>query len=85
MRFINTYKTFKMEDPIKPKEMAENLGIDPEKVDFTLEEKELENVSGGAHCGEIGLGNSNCTKTGVPSGCTEIGFLNPDCTKAGVS
>lgn len=73
-----------MKEPIKPKKLAEDLGIDPEKVDFTLDEKELENVAGGAHCGEIGLGNSNCTKTGVDSECSEIGFRNPDCTKAGV-
>jgi hypothetical protein len=74
-----------MKDPIKPKKLAEELGIDPDNVDFTLDEKELENVAGGAHCGEIGLGNSDCTKTGVGSACTEIGLLNPDCTKAGVS
>jgi hypothetical protein len=74
-----------MEEPIKPKEMAENLGIDPKKVDFSLDEKELENISGGANCTEIGLGNPHCSTTGIQSGCTEIGLLNPDCTKAGIS
>jgi bacteriocin-like protein len=74
-----------MEDSTKPKETAKQLGIDPEKIDFSLSEKELENISGGTNCGEIGLGNPNCTKTGISSGCTEIGLLNPDCTKAGVS
>jgi bacteriocin-like protein len=73
-----------MKGPIKPKKQAEDLGIDPENLDFNLDEKELENVSGGAHCGEIGFSNSNCTKTGVDSECSEIGIRNPDCTKAGV-
>ena len=72
-----------MKNSNKSKKLAEDLGIDPEKVDFTLDEKELENISGGAHCGEIGLGSSNSTKTGVPSGCTEIGTGSPDCTKVG--
>jgi bacteriocin-like protein len=73
-----------MEDSLKPKD-AGKTGENPENIDFTLSEKELENVSGGAggNCGEIGAGNSNCTKTGAPSGCTEIGVFNPDCTKAG--
>lgn len=68
-----------------PKEMAENLGVDPAKVDFKLTDKELENVAGGAgiNCGDIGTG-SECTKTGVGTGCTEIGVLGRDCTKAGM-
>ncbi|MEI6172812.1 MAG: hypothetical protein WCR01_03620 [Bacteroidota bacterium] len=75
-----------MEDSLNPKEMAEKLGIKPEEVDFTLEPKELDHVSGGAgpYCGEIGYGNPRCTTTGAGSGCTEIGSLNPDCTKAGM-
>jgi hypothetical protein len=75
-----------MEDSLKPKEMAENLGIDPEKVDFTLEQKELENVAGGGgpYCGEIGVNNPECTKTGVGTHCTEIGIFGLDCTKAGL-
>jgi bacteriocin-like protein len=68
-----------------PKEMAGNLGVDPEKIDFKLTDKELDHVSGGAgiHCGDIGSG-SDCTKTGVSTGCTEIGVFGRDCTKAGM-
>jgi bacteriocin-like protein len=75
-----------MEDSNNSKEMAENLGIDPEKVDFTLDDKELENVSGGtnAPCSIIGLGNPNCTQPGYGAGCTEIGFASPNCTNLGV-
>jgi bacteriocin-like protein len=73
-----------MENSTNPKD-AGKTGENPENLDFTLNEKELENVSGGAggNCGEIGSTNANCTKSGLPSGCTEIGGLNPDCTKAG--
>ncbi|HOW25359.1 MAG TPA: hypothetical protein PK711_06775 [Bacteroidales bacterium] len=74
-----------MKRSIKPKKIASDLGIDPEKIDFNLDEKELENVSGGTQCGEIGLGNSNCTKTGVPSGCPEIGPSTAGGTNAGVA
>ncbi len=66
--------------------MAEKLGIDPGKIDFTINEEELKNVSGaGQVCGEIGLESPDCTKTGPPSGCSEIGVLGPPfCAKAGV-
>jgi len=75
-----------MEDSLDPKEMAEKLGINPEEIDFTLEQKELDHVSGGAgpYCAEIGIRNPRCTSTGAGSNCTEIGCLNPDCTKAGM-
>jgi bacteriocin-like protein len=75
-----------MEDSNNSKEMAENLGIDPEKVDFTLNEKELENVSGGTNspCSVIGLMSPNCTQPGYGAGCGEVGFGNPECTKVGV-
>jgi len=75
-----------MEDNNQSKEMAENLGIDPEKVDFTLSEKELENVSGGVNipCSSIGLGSPNCSQPGYGAGCAELGLGNPDCTKTGM-
>jgi bacteriocin-like protein len=73
-----------MENSLNPKDSGK-AGENPENLDFTLNENELESVSGGSgpFCGEIGAGNANCTKSGFPSGCTEIGGLNPDCTKAG--
>ncbi|MCX6280065.1 MAG: bacteriocin [Bacteroidetes bacterium] len=63
--------------------MAEELGVDPEKIDFTLSNKELEQVSGGGDCGSVGQVGAS-SKTGVPGGCTEIGYANPECTKAGM-
>ncbi len=56
-----------MDDSLKNEGMAGDAGIDPEKIDFTLDEKELENMSGGfpADCGEIGLLIPQCTGTGV--------------------
>lgn len=74
------------EEKLKPEEMAEKLGIDPEKIDFTINEDELQKVSGaGQECGEIGYGSPDCTKTGPPSGCSEIGIMGPPfCAKAGV-
>lgn len=41
-----------MKRSIKPQKIASDLGIDPEKIDFNLDEKELENVSGGTQCGK---------------------------------
>ena len=76
-----------MEETLDPKEMAGKLGIDPEQTEFTLEEKELEKVAGGASgiCGEIGVVGWNCTSTGVSSGCSEIGAnQGSDCTKNGL-
>jgi len=75
-----------MEDSNSTKAMAENLGINPEEVDFTLDEKELENVSGGTNspCSVIGLGSPNCTQPGYGAGCAEIGLMNPNCTNLGV-
>lgn len=68
------------------KKTAEEAGIDPQKVDFTLDENELKKVSGGqaTSCGEVGFANKNCTKTGFITPCTEIGILNPNCTKVGL-
>lgn len=73
------------EEQVKPEEMAEKLGIDPEKIDFTINEEELKNVSGaGPVCGEIGYGSPDCTKTGPTTGCSEIGIeVWSDCTKTG--
>jgi hypothetical protein len=75
-----------MKESNQSEKFAENLGIDPEKVDFTLDEKELEDVSGGAAsiCTEIGSQNPNCTSAGFGSGCTEIGIGNPACTNLGI-
>jgi bacteriocin-like protein len=75
-----------MEDSDNSKEMAKNLGIDPEKVDFTLNEKELENVSGGIYipCSSVGLISPNCTQPGYGAGCAELGLSNPNCTNLGV-
>lgn len=74
-----------MEDSVNPRKKAEELGINPEELDFTLSEDELKNVSGGSGsaCGEIGIESSGCTKTGYGSGCTEIGVYNDQCTKVG--
>ncbi|MEI7980626.1 MAG: hypothetical protein WCI71_03175 [Bacteroidota bacterium] len=75
-----------MNEELTPKEMAEKLGINPEKADFELNEKEIQSVSGGAgtYCGEIGVANPDCTKTGPPTGCSEIGAIwGSDCTKSG--
>ena len=65
--------------------MDENQEITPEKTDFTLSEKELENVAGGAGCGEIGGVGMDCTKTGFNSNCGEIGAWGSECTKTGIS
>jgi lactobin A/cerein 7B family class IIb bacteriocin len=75
-----------MENSNESKEMAEKLGIDTEKVDFTLQDKELEDVSGGAGpiCTEIGVLNPNCTSAGFGSGCSEIGLILENCTNLGV-
>jgi len=56
-----------MDDSLNHQKMAEETGIDPEKVDFILDEKELEDISGGipANCGEIGLAMGQCTGTGA--------------------
>lgn len=82
---LNTLNLEIMEDSVNPKEKAKELGIDPEELDFTLNEKELETISGGSgsQCGEIGLAGSDCTKTGYGSACTEIGVYNDKCTKVG--
>lgn len=54
------------EEQLKPEEMAEKLGIEPEKIDFTINEDEMRNISGaGPVCGEIGYGSPDCTKTGI--------------------
>jgi hypothetical protein len=56
-----------MDDSLKQQEMAEEAGIDAEKIDFSLNEEELKDVSGGspANCGEIGISGMICTGTGV--------------------
>jgi len=56
-----------MDDSLKQEEQVEDLSIDPSEVDFTLDEKELEDVSGGTliGCAQIGLAGSGCTQTGV--------------------
>ena len=56
-----------MNDSLEPKEKPEEEGIDPEKVEFKIEEKELEDISGGLAlgCGEIGVTNFGCTNTGA--------------------
>ncbi len=56
----------------KSKEAAKKLGVDPEEVDFTIEEEELEDVVGGACpqiCSTVGYDDDNCSQTGiVPAG-----------------
>jgi hypothetical protein len=74
-----------MNEELTPKEMAEILGIKPEKADFELNEKEIQNVAGGAgpYCGEIGANSPECTKTGLPTPCDKIGLPGGDCSKTG--
>ena len=56
-----------MDDSLKHEEIAGEAGIDPEKVDFTLDEKELEDVSGGIAIGCVEIGNVGtfCTMSGL--------------------
>ncbi|MEI6455681.1 MAG: hypothetical protein WCO93_05280 [bacterium] len=70
---------------MKSKKTVKKPANKPKKEDFILNEKELEKVAGGVipNCGDIGMGGSACTKTGMGSGCTEIGVFGENCTKAG--
>jgi bacteriocin-like protein len=71
----------------KSKKTAGPKGVKPGKDDFTLDEKELEKVSGGRNpdCPEIGSGLPGGTKNGIPSpDCSEIGVVGWNCTKAGL-
>jgi len=74
-----------METEKNPKDVAKSLGIEDGNLDFTLEEKELKDVAGGRNslCGEIGVQNPDCTKTGYGASCGEIGFSGTDSTKLG--
>ena len=56
-----------MEDSINQNEKSPELGLNPEKLDLTLSEKELDQVVGGntSPCGEVGVLNTECTKTGL--------------------
>ncbi len=64
-----------MEDSINQNEKSPELGLNPEKLDLTLSEKELEQVVGGNNptCGEVGGLNSECTKTGLPGSGPTVG------------
>jgi len=56
-----------MEDTLNQEVNAEDTGTGSEKIDFTLDEKELEDISGGAAegCTELGFLGSGCTKNGL--------------------
>ena len=57
----------KMEDSLNLNQRSPEFGLDPEELDLTLSEKELDQVVGGNNltCGEVGVCNSECTKTGL--------------------
>ncbi len=56
-----------MEDSSNLNQRSPELGLDPEELDLTLSEKELDQVVGGntSPCGEVGVLNTECTKTGL--------------------
>jgi len=68
------------------KDIAKELGVDPEKIDFTIADKELDHISGGVgnSCLEMGYSSQQSTNSGVGTSCTEIGCISPDCTKVGM-
>jgi hypothetical protein len=74
-----------MNKELTPKEMAGKLGVNPEKADFELDEKEIHRIAGGAgpYCGEIGVSSPESTKTGLPGPCDKIGHPGSDCSKTG--
>jgi bacteriocin-like protein len=65
--FNSPINSNQMEDSVNLNQRSPELGLNPEKPDLTLSENELEQVVGGnnPNCGEVGIYNSECTKTGI--------------------
>lgn len=72
-----------MEEKVNPEQIAEKLGIESEKIDFTIHEEELQKVSGaGPVSGEDGSVDGGNT-TGSTGPCDKIGLPWTNCSNPG--